>query len=118
MSTKIVLSNCTEWRNEKWELHREDGPAIEYSDGCESWYQNGELHREGGPALEYPSGTVLWYQNGLLHRADGPAVENVNGDQEWYINGEIVTEEEHALLTWERLTQKQQDNIIFKKKES
>jgi len=32
-------------------LHREDGPAIEHSDGCKWWYLNGKRHREDGPAV-------------------------------------------------------------------
>ncbi len=38
-----------EYRNERGELHREDGPAIEYTSGTKMWYQNGKLHREDGP---------------------------------------------------------------------
>ena len=33
-------------------LHREDGPAIEDSDGDKYWYLNDKLHREDGPAIE------------------------------------------------------------------
>ena len=29
------------WRNEVGERHREDGPAVEYSDGTKFWYLNG-----------------------------------------------------------------------------
>jgi len=31
---------CTLWRNERYELHRTDGPAIEYADGGKYWYLN------------------------------------------------------------------------------
>lgn len=27
-------------------LHREDGPAIEYPDGCKEWFINGKRHRK------------------------------------------------------------------------
>jgi hypothetical protein len=33
-------------------------------DGTKMWYLNGELHREDGPAVEYPDGTKRWYLNG------------------------------------------------------
>ena len=33
------------WYNENHELHREDGPAIEYSNGNKYWYKNYESHR-------------------------------------------------------------------------
>ena len=59
-------------------------------------YYNGEgqLHRDDGPAVEWHDGTKSWYQNGLRHRTDGPAVEYSDGDKVWYINGEEVTEAE------------------------
>ena len=45
-------------------LHREDGPAVEYSDGHKEWYINGERHREDGPAVEYTDGGKGWRING------------------------------------------------------
>lgn len=51
-------------------IHREDGPALEYSDGTKEWYVNGYRHREDGPAVEWDDGT-LWYLNGVrLHFDD------------------------------------------------
>ena len=37
------------------------------------WYRNamGQLHRDDGPAVEWSNGTKSWYQNGLRHRTDG-----------------------------------------------
>ena len=29
------------WYNEQGQLHREDGPAVEYADGSKRWYQHG-----------------------------------------------------------------------------
>jgi hypothetical protein len=49
--------------------------------------QNNQLHRTNGPAVEFIDGTKAWYQNDLLHRTDGPAVEFIDGDKYWYING-------------------------------
>ena len=48
-------------------LHREDGPAIIYSDGTKKWFFQGQLHRKGGPAIEYPDGTCEWYVNGCCY---------------------------------------------------
>lgn len=79
------------------ELHREDGPAIEYADGTKFWYLHGGLHREDGPALESAYGTKSWYLNGKRHREDGPACEYTSGDsgdKYWYLNGENLTEAE------------------------
>ena len=81
------------------ELHREDGPAVEYTDGEKHWYKNGRYHREDGPAIEYPNGTKCWYRNDLRHREDGPAIEWDNGYKEWYLNGNKHTEEEFFKLT-------------------
>ena len=76
------------------ELHREDGPAVEYVSGTKHWYKNGKLHREDGPAIEYTDGEKKWCVNGKLHREDGPACEYADGDKAWYLNGKEFTEEE------------------------
>ena len=82
------------YRNNAGELHRDDGPAVEYTTGDKFWYQNGRLHRTDGPAVELiVGGHMEWWQNGQRHRTDGPAVEWVDG-QEWYINGKWLTEDE------------------------
>ena len=78
-------------------LHREDGPAIEWTDGTKHWYRNGQLHRENGPAVEWANGTKEWYRNGQLHRKDGPAVEWTNGKKYWYRNGEFHREDGPAI---------------------
>ena len=74
------------------ELHRIDGPAIEFASGDKIWYKNGKYHREDGPALEYTDGSKIWYKNGEYHREDGPAIEYTNGNKEWHINGQNYTE--------------------------
>ncbi len=56
-----------------------------YDDRTE-WYLNGELHRENGPAIEYADGTKVWHLNGNRHRVDGPAVEYADGSKYWYLN--------------------------------
>jgi hypothetical protein len=122
--TKEEWPKCTidkngnkDWRNKEGELHREDGPAVEFingdkewwindkrhredgpacecSNGYKAWYKNGELHREDGPACEYANGNKSWWLNGLLHREDGPAVEYINGNKEWYLNGKKLSAKE------------------------
>ena len=74
------------------ELHREDGPAIEYASGDKAWYLDGKLHREDGPAFEWANGDKAWYLNDELHREDGPAVEEANGNKWWWLNGKPLTE--------------------------
>ena len=91
---------AVEWSNgtKEWYIngkrYREDGPAVEWADGAKFWFINGQLHREGGPATELCNGTKYWFVNGKRHREDGPAVEYANGTKYWYINDEQLTEQE------------------------
>ena len=62
--------------------------------GTKYWYQNGQLHREDGPAIEYADGNRYWFQNGQLHREDGPAVEWANGSNQYWIHGIQFSEEQ------------------------
>jgi hypothetical protein len=82
--------NCC-WYNSKGELHREDGPAMEWADGYRVWYLNNQRHREDGPAMEWADGTRAWWVDGLRHREDGPAVEWNDGYREWYLHGQLLT---------------------------
>jgi hypothetical protein len=91
--TVKVFENRTVWYL-NGNLHREDGPAIEYADGNKEWYLNGERHREDGPAIEDADGDKFWYLNGKCHREDGPAVELANGSKFWYLNGKELFEKE------------------------
>jgi len=67
--------------------------------GTKYWYLNGKLHREDGPAIEYSSGRKFWYINGKLHRTDGPAIEDSNDYKEWYINDVEISQEEYLKRT-------------------
>jgi hypothetical protein len=63
--------------------------------GSTRWYnENGEYHREDGPAVEYSDGYKFWFINDKVHREDGPAVEYVDGSKSWYLNDEKLTEEQ------------------------
>ena len=75
------------WKNNKGELHRTDGPAVENSNGSKAWFQNGKFHRTDGPAIESSFGSKAWYQDGKFHRTDGPAVEDLDGYKSWYQDG-------------------------------
>ena len=80
-------------------LHREDGPAMEWSNGYKAWYLNGKHHREDGPAIEFANGSKEWFLNDKLHREDGPAIEWACGDKYWYLNGEYLTKAQHKAKT-------------------
>ena len=86
--------------NKEWylngQLHRLDGPAVEWASGSKLWYLNGKLHRLDGPAVERSNGTKQWWLHGKLHREDGPAAEYADGKKIWYLNGKrYVIEKEY-----------------------
>jgi hypothetical protein len=83
-----------QWRNKDGELHRPNGPAIEYPDGSKWWYRNGQLHREDGPAVDLALGIRWWCRDGKLDREDGPAFERPDGIKQWYLKGKLLTEQE------------------------
>jgi len=58
--------------------------------GTKRWYLNNQLHREDGPAVEYYTGDKAWYLYGQLHRIDGPATEWFNGYKSWYFRGKLI----------------------------
>ena len=70
-----------------------------YDIGTKEWWLNGKLHREDGPAVEGSDGSKFWYLDGKLHREDGPAVEYASGSKWWYLNEIEYSEEEY----WDKL---------------
>ena len=82
-----------------------------YDTGDKLWYLNGKLHREDGPAVERSNGHKEWFINGELHREDGPAIEYVDGTKKWWINGKRLTEKafnnrHNVELTLEEISEK------------
>ena len=67
-----------------------------YKDGSISGHfiLNKQLHRTDGPAVEFANGNKAWYQNDKLHRIDGPAIEYANGKRAWYVDGKNYSEKE------------------------
>jgi hypothetical protein len=56
--------------------------------GDKFWFNSqGQVHRDNGPAIEFAHGGCSWMINGLAHREDGPAIEYATGEKYWYING-------------------------------
>jgi|TARA_R110000824_G_scaffold314114_1_gene500973 hypothetical protein len=97
--TVKVYDSCARIWYLNGKKHREDGPAIEASNGDKQWFLDGKRHREDGPACEYVTGDKHWYLNGKQHREDGPAVEYADGDKAWWLNGKYMTEEQHRQQT-------------------
>ena len=87
---RIDLFGNKIWENERGLPHREDGPAIIYSDGKNFWYQHGKLHRDDGPAIEDAKGNKWWYQYSLVHRENGPAIVSFDGVETWWIKNKIL----------------------------
>jgi hypothetical protein len=52
--------------------------------------ENGQYHREDGPAVEWSDGTKVWYWHGKLHRQDGPAIERADGGKSWYYHDQRI----------------------------
>lgn len=53
------------YRNSKNQLHRLNGPAIEYLDGSYIWVRNDRNHRIGGPtAYSKFTNYFEWWMNG------------------------------------------------------
>jgi len=61
--------------------------------GNKGWWLNDERHREDGPAVEWPDGCKAWYLHGKYHREDGPAVEYPDGSKQWWLHDEVVDPE-------------------------
>jgi len=59
-----------------------------YDNGDKHWRLNGELHREDGPAVEFDDGDKYWYLNGKqltedqFNEAMGPTKELTIGEIE------------------------------------
>jgi hypothetical protein len=62
-------------------LHREDGPALELTDGRKEWFIKGKRHRGDGPALILADGRIFWYLNNICF----------DKKEEWF---EALTEEQ------------------------
>ena len=75
--------------NSAGDLHRDEGPAVEFVDKSERWFQDGLCHREDGPAIVLANGNKEWYLNGRRHCADGPAVDAANGYKEWHLHDKL-----------------------------
>ena len=58
------LNGTVEYRNAEGELHRLDGPAVEYPSGAKAYLVNDQRHRTDGPAVERPDDTVEFWLNG------------------------------------------------------
>ena len=61
---EVDLVGTVRYRNSDDQLHREDGPAVEWEDGTSEWWIDGYPHREDDPAIEWADGYREWYLDG------------------------------------------------------
>ena len=60
-----ITDNWIFFRNDAGLYHREDGPAVIWSNGDKEWCINNKLHREDGPAFIDSNGDKSWWLNDI-----------------------------------------------------
>jgi hypothetical protein len=100
--TKIVTNYSEEYKNQFTNRHREDGPAIVYTDGgfkgTYGWYFDGKLHRVGGHAYYFSPNDgdrvygikFKWARHHLQHRLNAPALIYKNGNKSYWEFGRNI----------------------------
>jgi hypothetical protein len=102
----IPVSTFNKFKNRFDKVDTSKPYKLEYEDFIEYFNTKHQLHREDGPAIEYKDdGSQYWYVNGKLHREDGPASIDTDGEKQWYLNGKNIKEQDFNSLT------KKKDNI-------
>ena len=61
--TEVDKNGNRRFYNNKGQLHRLSGPAIEWSNGSKEWYKDDKRHRLDGPAIEWRNGSKAWYKD-------------------------------------------------------
>jgi hypothetical protein len=51
------------------------------------YYKHGIPHRNNGPAIIWSEGDQFWFYNGKRHRTNGPAIIWVDGDKLYFKHG-------------------------------
>lgn len=78
--------------------------------GTKKYFKDGLLHREDGPAIEWSTGAESWYYEGVRHRADGPAFKlSEDGKRNWWLNGEETSAHE----VFEQMTDDQKEKAAW-----
>jgi hypothetical protein len=69
------------WRNAERQLHRLDGPAMEYSYGSQYWFQDGKLHRLDGPAVILYNDNKEWFKYGVQYTSKEDFFEDLSEEE-------------------------------------
>jgi hypothetical protein len=65
--------------------------------GDKEWHnKRGQLHRNDDPAIERTNGDKEWWCDGKRHRVDGLAIERADGYKAWWVDGKELTTEQIA----------------------
>lgn len=60
-STRTVTTDGTVvYHDHQGKRHRDNGPAVEFTNGLIEWWIHGQCCRPDGPALEDPHGYTVW----------------------------------------------------------
>jgi len=86
------------YRNSKEELHRLDGPAVEYSNGSKFWYINENSHRNIDPSVEWSNEEKYWWFKGERHRIGGSCY---SCGKWWFIDGKKYSKQEYFDIVWD-----------------
>ncbi len=89
--------------NHSSEIPKNFTGIVEWPNRTKYWYKEGNLHREDGPAIDYLDKEKHWYKEGKRHREDGPAVELICGTKRWYLedkNQEMVSLRKYIILDY------------------
>ena len=75
---------------------------LQLPDGTNIYTTDGRLHREDGPAIEFSNGTSYYFIDGVLHRDNGPAISCADpAGCHWFKHGVAITSQgrSHSLIT-------------------
>ena len=73
----------TYYYNDLNQYHREDGPAIEETNGNKCWYRNGQYHREDGPAVEFADGRKEYWILGIQYKTNKDYLQRLKLKSFW-----------------------------------
>ena len=72
-------------------MDKNDQPICEIDRcGTKRWFLSNQRHREDGPAVEFTDGSKAWFLHGRRNRIDGPAVEYYDGYKKWFYHGKLI----------------------------
>lgn len=90
MAKVVIDSDGTKtYYNDDGQIHREDGPALIYPNGCTEHWINGEYasnYELGAPDV-VDEGGVTWWHDRQHHSINRPANDYPNGQKLWLDNG-------------------------------